>query len=179
MITKIGITTLDISEFEDYLQADFSQITRGVVTYNKLFAFAQYIDDRFEHVFDSEDELNEWLTDYVYFIVPIEYVDAISKYNGVVQQAHTELVFNVTCATSVISIAGVDQVIPSSVVSVLPGASAYFDDAGIAIIDAIVDSWNTANPKRAIPEPYRFDSYKELIAYRDKCQNLTPTPPLP
>jgi len=87
MKTKIGLTTKTIEEFEDYLQSDFSEITKSGVKYNKLFAFENHIDDRFEIKFDTDEELQEWLTDFVYFIVPTDYIPAISRYKTVVKEA--------------------------------------------------------------------------------------------
>lgn len=169
MTTLIGLTTAPVSSFADYLQADFSQVTRGGITYNKLFAFAEHIDERFERAFASEEELQEWLTDFVYFIVPTDYVPFIKHYRSVVQEAYPHLAFNIVCRTETINIAGADTVVPASVVNVLPGSAAYFDEAGIAIIDSIISSWNAKNPAKMIPQPYRFDTYRELIAYRDTC----------
>jgi len=169
MKTKIGLTTAPVSDFADYLQADFTQVSRGGITYNKLFAFTEHIDARFDHVFDNEEEMSEWLTDFVYFIVPTDFVPYISQYRAVVKEAYPQLAFNIVCSTETIEIAGVATAVPSSVVNDLPGSAAYFDEPGIAIIDSIIASWNSANPNKIINPPYRFDSYKELIAYRESC----------
>ena len=171
MKTKIGLTTKNISEFEDYLQSDFTEITRGGIIYNKLFAFEVHINDRFEITFDNEEEFQTWLTDFVYFIVPSDYIPVISRYKNVVREAYPKLAFNIVCEKYKINIAGEDIEIPSSIVNVIPGSANMFDEAGINIIDTIINNWNSMNPNKQILPPYRFNSYKELIEYREKCIN--------
>ena len=172
MKTKIGLTTKNISEFENFLQQDFTEVTRGGIIYNKLFAFDNYIDDRFEISFDDDEEFQTWLTDFVYFIVPSEYIPAISRYKNVVKEAYPKLAFNIVCEKYTINIAGEDIEVPSSVVNVIPGSANMFDEFGINITDTIINNWNSMNPNKKISKPYRFNSYKELIDYREKCINM-------
>ena len=68
MKTKIGLTTKDITEFEGYLQGDFKPIVRAGVNYNYLLAFEEHIDNRFEYQFNTTEEYEAWLVDFVYFI---------------------------------------------------------------------------------------------------------------
>ena len=68
-----------------------------MIIYNKLFAFEVHINDRFEITFDNEEEFQTWLTDFVYFIVPSDYIPAISRYKNVVREAYPKLAFNIVC----------------------------------------------------------------------------------
>jgi len=46
-----------------------------------------------------------------------------------------------------------------------------FDEVGVNITNTIINNWNSQNPNKIINMPYRFNSYKELIEFREKCIN--------
>ena len=167
MKTKIGITLKPVTEFADYLQSDFVPITRACVTYNKLFAFEHHIDDKFEIQFSTFEEYEQWLVDFVYFLIPTDFVQYISHYSGWVKEVLLDLRFDIVCSQTEVVVEGNNIVMPTSVVSVIPCSVTHFNAEGLAILESVIGSWNNQNPNKTINIPYTFESYTDLIAFRN------------
>jgi len=165
MITKIGVTTKSIEQFEAYLQTDFKQIERAGVNYNYLLAFENHINERFELQFETKEEYEEWLVDFVYFIIPTDFVGYIEHYAGFVKEALIDKRFDIVCATADIEVEGKLITVPTSIVNVIPCSVTRWTDEGLAVLDAVIGSWNNQNPTKAIDMPYKFESYTELETF--------------
>ena len=168
METKIGVTQKSITEFNRYLQPDFVSITRAGVSYNKLFAFEQYIDDKFEIQFETNEDYEKWLVDFVYFLIPTDFVQYISHYSGWVKEVLLDLRFDIVCEQTEVVVEGNNIVMPTSVVSVIPCSVTYFNAEGLAILESVIGSWNNQNPNKTINIPYTFESYTDLISFRNE-----------
>ena len=117
MKTKIGVTTKDITQLADYLQNDFKQITRAGVNYNYLLAFEEHIISDFEIQFETIEAYEEWLVDFVYFIIPTDFVSYIEHYAGFVKEAFPQLAFNIICEQKEIIVEGATVKVPTGVLS--------------------------------------------------------------
>ena len=83
-----------------------------------------------------------------------------------VKKAYTDLNFNIICEKQILNINGVDIEVPASVVNISIGAVKHFDDAGIGMINGIIATWNQYNPTKLINEPYRFENFDDMMAFR-------------
>lgn len=111
----------------------------------------------------------EWINekaDYKYFLIPSDMVPAISHYAGFVKEALTHLSFNVLCGYSTAIVEGEDVQTPLYI-NQIPCICTHWTDDGLQLLDAVVENWNTSNPLKQMVEPYKFESYNELIAFRD------------
>ena len=54
------------------------------------------------------------------------------------------------------------------IANVTPTSTLIFDETCINITNTIINAWNSQNPNKIINMPYRFNSYKELIEFREK-----------
>lgn len=167
MKTKIGVTTKDITQFADYLQNDFKQITRAGVNYNYLLAFEEHITNDFEIQFETTEAYEEWLVDFVYFIVPTDFVSYIEHYSGFVKEAFPQLAFNIICEQKDIIVEGATVQVPTSVVNVIPCSVTHWSEEGLMVLESVIGSWNNQNPTKIINVPYKFESYNDLIAFRN------------
>ena len=69
--------------------------------------------------------------------------------------------------TKEIEIDGVLTKVPTSIVNVMPCSVTDWTDEGLAVLESIIGSWNNQNPTKIIGVPYTFESYTDLIAFRD------------
>lgn len=168
METKIGVTTKTTTEFADYLQGDFKQIVRAGVNYNYLLAFKEHIDSRFEYQFDTIEAYEAWLVDFVYFVIPTDFIGYIDHYAGFVKEALIGERFDIICETKTIEVEGVLKTVPCSIVNVIPCSVTHWSDEGLDVLESVIGSWNNQNPNKLINIPYKFESYNELIAFRDE-----------
>lgn len=155
-----------ISNYPNYRESDFVEFVRAGVTYYKIVAFDYSYD--FDIVFNNEDEFNEWLVDFVYFIIPTDFVSMIDHYSGFVKEALIDKRFDIICATAQIDVEGNLITVPTAVVNVIPCSVTHWTEDGLAVLDAVIGSWNNQNPKKVIDIPYKFESMAELQAFIEK-----------
>lgn len=167
MTTRIGVTSKDITEFADYLQGDFKQIVRAGVNYNYLLAFEEHIDSKFEYQFDAIEAYEAWLVDFVYFIIPTDFISYIDHYAGFVKEALINERFDIICSKKDIIVEGVTVTLPTAIINVVPCSVTHWTEEGLQVLEAVIGSWNNQNPTKQILAPYKFESYNELIAFRD------------
>lgn len=103
---------------------------------------------------------------YEYFIVPTDFVPEITGFSEFVRKVYTKLNFNITCKTETLVIQGVETQVPANIVNMSIGAVRIFDDAGIGMINGIIAVWNQYNPTKLINEPYRFNNFDDMMAFR-------------
>jgi hypothetical protein len=94
-------------------------------------------------------------------------VQYISHYSGWVKEVLLDLRFDIVCEQTEVVVEGNNIVMPTSVVSVIPCSVTYFNTEGLAILDAVIGSWNNQNANKIIGIPYTFESYTDLIDFRD------------
>ena len=103
---------------------------------------------------------------YKYFLIPSDMVPAISHYAGFVKEALFHLAFNVKCNEVDVIVEGESVKIPLRI-NQIPCSCTHWTDEGLQLLEACVENWNTSNPLKQMVEPYKFESYNELIAFRD------------
>ena len=103
---------------------------------------------------------------YEYFIIPTDFIPEVTGFSEFVRKTYTELNFNIICEKQILNINNTDIEVPASVVNISIGAVRHFDDAGIGMINGIIAAWNQYNPTKLINEPYRFNNFDELMAFR-------------
>ncbi len=104
---------------------------------------------------------------YKYFLIPTDFISYIEHYAGFVKEAFPQLAFNIICEQKDIIVEGVSIQIPTSVVNVIPCSVTHWTEEGLQVLEAVIGSWNNQNPTKIINIPYKFDSYNELISFRD------------
>lgn len=164
---KIGATKKDLKEFDEILQSDFKVIERAGEQYNYLLAFEQYIDSKFEYQFNTIEEYEEWLVDFVYFIIPTDFVPMIDHYSGFVKEVLIDKRFDLILESKEIDVEGKLIKVPTNVVNVIPCSATHWTDEGLAVLDAVIGSWNNQNPTKTIVAPYQFENYNDLIVFRN------------
>lgn len=164
---KIGVTKKDVTAFKTFLQSDFKVIERAGEKYNYLLAFEQYIDAKFEYQFDSVEEYEEWLTDFVYFLIPTDFVSLIGHYSGFVKEALIDKRFDLILSKEDVEVEGKIISVPTNVVNVIPCSVTHWTEEGLQVLEAVIGSWNNQNPTKVINIPYKFESYNELISFRN------------
>lgn len=113
----------------------------------------------------------EWINEkagYKYFLIPSDLVPQISHYAGFVKEALFYLSFNVKAASVDAVVEGVDVESPLYI-NHIPCSCTHWTEEGLMLLDAIIENWDTTYPNKPLREPYKFESYNELIAFRNAC----------
>lgn len=113
---------------------------------------------------------SDWLdpeTLYKYFLIPTDFVSYIEHYAGFVKEAFPQLAFNIICEQKEIIVEGAIVKVPTSVVNVIPCSVTHWSEDGLMVLESVIGSWNNQNPTKIIIEPYKFESYNDLIAFRN------------
>ena len=105
---------------------------------------------------------------YKYFLIPTDFVQYISHYSGWVKEVLLDLRFDIVCEQTEVVVEGNSIVMPTSVVSVIPCSVTYFNEEGLAILEAVIGSWNNQNANKIIGIPYTFERYTDLITFRNE-----------
>lgn len=111
----------------------------------------------------------EWVNEkegYKYFLIPSDLVPNISHYAGFVKEALTHLAFNVLCGYSTAMVEGEDVQTPLYI-NHIPCSCTHWTEEGLQLLEACVENWNHSNLLKQMKEPYKFDSYNELIDFKN------------
>ena len=81
-----------------------------------------------------------------------------SSVNGIAKLAYPTLI---------IIVEGVLITLPTAIVNVVPCLVTHWTEEGLQVLEAVIGSWNNQKPTKVINVPYKFESYNELIAFRD------------
>lgn len=111
----------------------------------------------------------EWINEkagYKYFLIPSDLVPHIAHYAGFVKEALFHLAFNVQ-ANDVDAIVEGEAVKSPLFINQIPCSCTHWTDEGLMLLDAVVENWDTTYPHKPMREPYKFESYNELIAFRN------------
>jgi hypothetical protein len=103
---------------------------------------------------------------YEYFIIPTDFIGDVTGFSTFVKKAYTDLNFNIICEKQILNINGTDIEVSVNVVNMSIGAVRIFDEAGIGMINGIISAWNQYNPTKLISEPYRFNNFDDMMAFR-------------
>lgn len=104
--------------------------------------------------------------DYKYFLIPSDMVSQIANYAGFVKEALFELSFNVK-VNEIPTIVEGEEVKSPLFINFIPCSCTRWTDEGLQLLDAVIDYWNSANVMKQIGFDVKFESYNELIAFRN------------
>ena len=113
---------------------------------------------------------NEWINEkegYKYFLIPSDLVPAISHYAGFIKEALFHLAFNVK-VSSVATIVEGEEVESPLFINFIPCSCTHWTEEGLQLLDAVVENWDATYPLKPMREPYKFESYNELMAFRNE-----------
>ena len=111
----------------------------------------------------------EWINekaDYKYFLIPSDLVPQIGHYAGFVKEALFHLAFNVKAA-SVDAVVEGEAVESPLFINFIPCSCTHWTEEGLQLLDAVVENWNITYPHKTMREPYKFESYNDLITFRN------------
>lgn len=170
MTTKIGIVQAPIKANYPafFTPEDFVAITRCGITYYKVLAIAHYIDELpFDYSFDTEEAYQTWLTDFIYVIIPSELIPSLVELSSFVEDIDVANQFNVVLSkTSITTRNAATYSIPSDVINMTPCKLLAWEPGDDAILQGIIDVWNSYEDYRVIDFACKFDSYAELEAFK-------------
>jgi len=178
MIPKIGIIkteNFDPLNYSEVVRGAFEDVELTGIEYKKLFAFDTYIDTYpFDYVFDTEEEFQNWINNeqypplYKYFLIPLDLVPNIAHYAGFVYQTFPELIFDVVLESQTITVEGVDVIVPSNQIKLIPCNCTHWSEEGLMLLEAVIENWNTAVPNKTINFPIKFESFDLFKSFRDE-----------
>ena len=173
-MVKIGLIKTENFIPENYSSVivdAFEDIEVGGDSYKKLFAFSEYIDGYvFDKVFDTHEDFELWKLEYEYkyFLIPLDLVQNIAHYAGFVYQTFPELIFDVVLESQTITVEGVDVIVPSNQIKLIPCNCTHWSEEGLMLLEAVIENWNTAVPNKTINFPIKFESFDLFKSFRDE-----------
>lgn len=117
-------------------------------------------------------ETGEWgstLPNYSYFILPLDLVPAIKHYSDWVKEAYPEKIFDVVLASDEIEVEGQMVTVPTNILKMIPCGITAFNEEGEILLEAVIESWNTQAPNKAIDFNVKFYSLTELDNFIASC----------
>jgi len=105
---------------------------------------------------------------YKYFLIPVELVPNIAHYADFVKETFPELIFDVVLDRQTIPVEGVNVEVPTNQVKMIPCNCTRWTEEGLALLDAVIENWNTTYPTKLIDFQVKFESYEEFKAFRDE-----------
>ena len=112
--------------------------------------------------YEYQDPLN-----YKYFLIPTDFITYIKHYSGFVKKAYPDLAFNLILTSDDIVVEGETMRIVTNTVSVIPCSVTHWSEDGLMVLESVIGSWNNQNTTKTINVPYKFESYNDLIAFRN------------
>lgn len=116
----------------------------------------------------------EWIStlpNYSYFILPLDLVPQIAHYSAWVKEAYPEKIFDVVLNTEEIEVEGQMVSVPTSIIKMIPCGITAFNAEGEMLLEAVIESWNTQVPSKAINFNVKFYSLSELTQFIESCTN--------
>ena len=159
-------------------QSDFRDVTVEYINYKVVFSFDSYFADpvfrsKFDFVFNNEADYQTWerTGQYSYFIIPLDIVSQIKHYSAWVKEAYPEKIFDVVLNTEEIEVEGQMVTVPTNIIKMIPCGITAFNAEGEMLLDAVIESWNTQVPSKAIDFNVKFYSLSELNQFIESCTN--------
>ena len=116
----------------------------------------------------------EWisiLSNYSYFILPLDLIPQIAHYAGWVKEAYPEKIFDVVLNTEEIEVEGQMVSVPTNIIKMIPCGITAFNAEGEMLLEAVIESWNTQVPSKAIDFNVKFYTLSELTQFIESCTN--------
>lgn len=116
----------------------------------------------------------EWIStlpNYSYFILPLDIVSQIKHYSAWVKEAYPEKIFDVVLNTEEIEVEGQMVTVPTNIIKMIPCGITAFNAEGEMLLEAVIESWNTQGPGKAINFNVKFYSLSELTQFIESCTN--------
>ena len=158
--------------------SDFRDVTVENINYKVVYSFDSYFTDpvfrsKFDFVFDNEDNFQTWerTGQYSYFIIPLDIVSQIKHYSAWIKEAYPEKIFDVVLNTEEIEVEGQMIQVPTNIIKMIPCGITAFNAEGEMLLDAVIESWNTQVPSKAIDFNVKFYSLSELTQFIESCTN--------
>lgn len=117
-------------------------------------------------------EAGKWvsaLKNYSYFILPLDLVPAIKHYSDWVKEAYPEKIFDVVLGIEEIEVEGQMVTVPTNILKMIPCGITAFNPEGEMLLEAVIESWNTQAPNKAIDFNVKFYSLTELDNFIASC----------
>lgn len=141
---------------------------------------------KFEHEIDGSEPFSgfdiinwrkdmgtgEWvstLPNYSYFILPLDLIPSIKHYSDWVKEAYPEKIFDVVLASEEIEVEGQMVTVPTNILKMIPCGITAFNPEGEMLLEAVIESWNTQAPNKAIDFNVKFYSLTELDNFIASC----------
>lgn len=112
--------------------------------------------------YEYDDPLN-----YKYFLIPTELISNIKHYAGFVKKAYPELMFSVILNSEDLVVENETIKVVTNTLSMIPCSVTRWTDEGLMVLDAVVENWNHTVPSKLISFNVKFESYNELMAFRN------------
>lgn len=175
-INILAFETLQLPRW--WSQSDFRDVTVENINYKVVFSFQSYFEDetfraKFDFVFDNESDYQTWerIGQYSYFIIPLDIVSQIKHYSAWVKEAYPEKIFDVVLNTEEIEVEGQVVTVPTNIIKMIPCGITAFNPEGEMLLEAVIESWNTQVPSKAIDFNVKFYSLSELTQFIESCTN--------
>ena len=174
MKAKIGIikaVNFNPENYSEVVRNSFTNLLHDGVEYKQLSAMEHYFNEHFEQVFEDQKSFEKWLTpgQYSFFILPLDLVPSIKHYSDWVKEAYPEKIFDVVLASEEIEVEGQMVTVPTNIVKMIPCGITAFNPEGEMLLDAVIESWNTQAPNKAIDFNVKFYSLTELDNFIASC----------
>lgn len=153
-----------------FCKIDVENKIRSVCTAN-IDGFTEVVCDSFPsdywnyEIIDGEFKLLPYFT-HKYFLIPSDFVPNIGNYSGFVKEAHFHLSFNVRVNEVATVVEGIDVSSPLFI-NFIPCSCTRWTDEGLQLLEAVIDYWNSSNPLKQITFEVKFESYNDLITFRN------------
>jgi hypothetical protein len=140
----------------------------GIDYYMVAMADESYNYQLFDYVFDSYEQLNQWLTDFIYVIIPSELIPSLVELSSFVEDIDVANQFNVILSkTSITTRNAATYNIPCDVINMTPCKLLAWEKGDDDILQGIIEVWNSYENYRVIDFSCKFDSYAELEAFKE------------
>ena len=127
--------------------------------------------DALDKLLVDTTKINEYQYDdplnYKYFLIPTELISNIKHYAGFVKKAYPEMMFSVILSSEDLSVEGEIIKVVTNTLSMIPCAVTRWTEEGLQLLDAVVENWNHSSPSKTILFDVKFESYNDLIAFRN------------
>jgi len=164
----IESSRFDAVKYDKIITGSFELIQRGGVEYMHIMAFSHYIDNYPFDFIKSEDDYQTWLTDFIYVIIPSELIPSLVELSSFVEDIDAANQFNVVLSkTSITTRNAATYNIPCDVINMTPCKLLAWEKGDDAILQGIIDVWNSYEDYRVIDFACKFDSYAELEAFKE------------
>ncbi len=160
----------------DWKESDFYDVIVENIAYKRVYTFDKYFADpifraKFDFVFENEADYQTWerTGQYSYFVLPLDLIPQIAHYSGWVKEAYPEKIFDVVLTSDEIEVEGQMVTVPTNILKMIPCGITAFNPEGEMLLEAVIESWNTQAPNKAIDFNVKFYSLTELDNFIASC----------